>query len=796
MFLQFVLCQVVILLFVEFNPASCDTFYIVPTPNSHCPGEFTCLTLDQYASNSSQSQNITFLVEPGTYNLSTTLTVSNGYNFTMSSTNATVVCTSSTAQFIFIRVENVHISGMTFTKCRSNYSGAIRMSRVGIAYIRNSLFIDNGKNNSVGLGITNTGGALYAYYSTVSISDCRFENNRAYYGGAIFTPTDSHLTINGSVFNNNIATYYGGGVYFTSSFAATLIVDNTTFSHNSVTYFRGGAIDISGTLLNIHVTNTVFSDNRARSELVQYGGDGGALSLRTDYQSRNECGIIIGCQFINNFANGSGGAVYQYGNNCEFVLERNNFSNNRANDTGGAVYFGGTSTSISVTDSSFVNNRAVKSGGAIYSIGNYVSLSSSTFTNNSASSCSVLAVANYYHVSVNFTNSVFTYNTATDYIGGVACIYNTSINILNSVFKHNSAYFHNAGVFYIYDSVTTVDGSLFMNNAARWSGGVFYMSFHASDFIIKRSQFSRNSAGSGGVLVMWRSNSSVSIDESIFDFNSARNGGVINLSNSLVFMEINRTNISNNRALNGGVMRACNSQVTLLDDRFVVTVDPWLSSCTLYDHEPEITMTTTSPTTEAPTTTAPPTTTASPTSTAADDVTTIAMSTTETSEKTETDPLTTSDEINSPSTSLPITTDEDTTPPLTDKAPPTTLVYTRYSNPTTTEKQTSTTELLDKDINQSPTRGQSTTTDSIPDQVAVSIENAMFNLITIVLAVSLAVSVVAIIFLFLLALMLIKCPNKPKVLPLTQEFYPTRSFYAYTSPVYNPAYCSKEKDKL
>ena len=107
----------VVLLSVEFHTASCDTLYIVTTPSSHCPGEFAgvpCVTLQQYASNPSRSQNITFLVDPGTYNLSTMLTVSNGYNFTMSSTNATVVCTSSTAQFMFNTVENVHISGMTF----------------------------------------------------------------------------------------------------------------------------------------------------------------------------------------------------------------------------------------------------------------------------------------------------------------------------------------------------------------------------------------------------------------------------------------------------------------------------------------------------------------------------------------------------------------------------------------------------------------------------------------------------------------------------------------------------------
>ena len=142
----FFLCQVVILLFVEFHTASCDTFYIVPTPDSHCPGEFIgvpCLTLQQYASNPSQSQNITFLVEPATYNLSTVLAVSNGYNFTMSSTNATVVCTSSTAQFTFDTVENVRISGMTFQGCRNT---AVKMSTITRAEIISNNFTNNSGN--------------------------------------------------------------------------------------------------------------------------------------------------------------------------------------------------------------------------------------------------------------------------------------------------------------------------------------------------------------------------------------------------------------------------------------------------------------------------------------------------------------------------------------------------------------------------------------------------------------------------------------------------------------------------
>ena len=122
---------VVFLLSVEFSTVSCDTFYIVTSPSSPCPGEYIgvpCLTLQQYASNPSRGQNITFLVEPGMYNLSTVLTVSDGYNFIMSSTNATVTCTSTTAKFEFNRVENVYISGMTFQGCRNG--AAVQMSRV------------------------------------------------------------------------------------------------------------------------------------------------------------------------------------------------------------------------------------------------------------------------------------------------------------------------------------------------------------------------------------------------------------------------------------------------------------------------------------------------------------------------------------------------------------------------------------------------------------------------------------------------------------------------------------------
>ena len=118
MFLHFSLCVVVIFYhLVNFHIASCNVFYIVTTQDGPCPGEFDgvpCLTLQQYTLNPSRSQDMTLLLEPGAYYaLSTALTVSNCYNFTMSSDNVTMACTSLTARLFLDTVDYIHIIGVT-----------------------------------------------------------------------------------------------------------------------------------------------------------------------------------------------------------------------------------------------------------------------------------------------------------------------------------------------------------------------------------------------------------------------------------------------------------------------------------------------------------------------------------------------------------------------------------------------------------------------------------------------------------------------------------------------------------
>ena len=192
------------------------------------------------------------------------------------------------------------------------------------------------------------------------------------------------------------------------------------------------------------VTQCQFINNTANQ------GSGGAIYELSNDRNLNSS-VMTQCQFINNTASISGGAIYRNGRNKMLLLDQNIYNNNTASAFGGAVYANGTNSSVHVTDTTFVENTAItEGGGAIYSNGRYanVTLTSSTFHNNSASYCSVLDVDNYNHFSVNLTNSIFAYKTASGQTigGGVACIRNASINIINSTFKHNFAN-HHAGVF-------------------------------------------------------------------------------------------------------------------------------------------------------------------------------------------------------------------------------------------------------------------------------------------------------------------------------------------------------------
>ena len=201
------------------------------------------------------------------------------------------------------------------------------------------------------------------------------------------------------------------------------------------------------------ITHSMFTNSCANDH------DGGAIYSVSELK----CEF---CLFLHNSA-ANGGAVFV---NDSSSFTSSEFYYNTAQNFGGAIHITGTNSSTSVLDGIFVNNTAVTlGGGAIYSNSHYsnVSISSSTFTHNTASYCSVLDVDKYYHFNVSITDSVFTSNTATGTLlgGGVACIRNASVTIRGSAFRNNHALFH-GGVFHMDESHVLVDESLFLNNSA------------------------------------------------------------------------------------------------------------------------------------------------------------------------------------------------------------------------------------------------------------------------------------------------------------------------------------------
>lgn len=147
------------------------------------------------------------------------------------------------------------------------------------------------------LTISNTtGGAIYNFRGTVTVTNCTFSGNSACKGGGIYN-FFSTLTVSNSTFSRNSAsgTYdcKGGGIY---NYGGTVTVTNSTFSGNSAPGSYGGGIyNESGTLT---VTNSTFFGNSASGT---YGWGGGI------YNGSEGILTVTHSTFSGNSANTGGG---------------------------------------------------------------------------------------------------------------------------------------------------------------------------------------------------------------------------------------------------------------------------------------------------------------------------------------------------------------------------------------------------------------------------------------------------------------------------------------------------------
>ncbi len=196
------------------------------------------------------------------------------------------------------------------------------------------LTIRNGIGSNI-FGIIR-GGAIYAEFTSVTIKNCRFENNsltmgefdQAAIGGAVcgfYSP----LSFTNCDFLSNTADS-GGAIH--SEFADQLQIENCRFRSN--TAWSGGAIHINNTPFTI--TSSLFYDNLG-------GAQGGALNVDAPPQGGPSLtGSVQGCEFIRNNASeygyGAGGAISVLGNH-DVTASGCSFQDNYG-CTGGGIFAG------------------------------------------------------------------------------------------------------------------------------------------------------------------------------------------------------------------------------------------------------------------------------------------------------------------------------------------------------------------------------------------------------------------------------------------------------------------------
>ena len=364
--------------------------------------------------------------------------------------------------------------------------------------IINSTFIGNSASVNYG-----SGGAIYNRFSILSetnmgsglvtciLTNCKFNNNTANEGGAIYNYCYVHYSgsagsitcnMSGCTFNNNTATNSGGAIYNKYDVTGGLTPITSTmaecvFNNNSA--INGGVIYNEDS--NLTCTDSTFIGNNA-----EYGG-----AICSYCWSSSLTINIENCTFTGNNAS-VGGAIR---NKCfadgslTNLVSNSTFVGNTA-DWGGAIENECDpciSLNIAIENSTFISNIAILGGGAICNMNNNGASWTSnvincTFRDNIAYwAGGAIYNANgngiYGNLTSNVENCTFTGNIASGIYGHGGAIFNDrdsgflTNNVMNNIFIGNNA---NCGGAIANEGTCAINSCTFNNNTAINSGGAIY----------------------------------------------------------------------------------------------------------------------------------------------------------------------------------------------------------------------------------------------------------------------------------------------------------------------------------
>ena len=389
---------------------------------------------------------------------------------------------------------------------------------------KNVTILGSSKGKSI-LDGKNLSNIFYAQDGSMgsTIKNCIFINGNSTYGGAIFIQS-KNILIEDCLFMNNLA--YGGGAIRTEY----------------------DSIDLPDSGLNLIIKNCNFTNNHA----TVTAGAIGAYNNNTH---------ILNCNFYSNSVydiSGPSKEVYggaiqlgldnknyiSYCDNCTFINNFASTKNNKYFAHGGA---GCIRKGNIYKNCIFINNTADEGGALTFHSDGIVE--NCTFINNTAVQLYGGAMSTgwrYEKMKMIIKNCTFTGNNAP--IGGAIQAIGENVEILNSIFTNNKVN-KNGGAVYIKSISTSITNSQFKENIANINGGGVYI--EGSNSKIIKSEFYKNEAipninnyndGLGGAIYIKGAFATV-IDNS-FKFNTARNGSGIyfdklgilcNISNNIMF---------------------------------------------------------------------------------------------------------------------------------------------------------------------------------------------------------------------------------------------------------------------
>lgn len=203
------------------------------------------------------------------------------------------------------------------------------------------------------------------------------------------------------------------------------------------------------------------------------GANGGGIS------NQGNVVVISDATFTGDKAE-SGGAIDSSGA-ASVTVTNSSFTNNTANDNGGAIDSMAGSVSLSVANSTFAGNATLGAGGAIWTAASgEAAITRSTFTGNSASfgGGAIGSSPASGSLAVNITDSTFDANAGGHHGGAVSngtstLTSDSALTISDSTFTGNSISGDGGAIDNGDDSngTLTIDGSTFSGNSATADGG-------------------------------------------------------------------------------------------------------------------------------------------------------------------------------------------------------------------------------------------------------------------------------------------------------------------------------------